>query len=74
MHRWEYKIVSLSETSRKERDIDVLADAGDDGWELVAVTPNNLAYLKRPADPPTSPPRTRRASTRSAATPASEQD
>jgi hypothetical protein len=74
MPRWEYRIVNLSETSRKARDIDLLADAGDEGWELVAVTPNNMAYMKRPADPPAPPPRARKAPARAAGAPASEQD
>jgi hypothetical protein len=74
MSRWEYRIVNLSETSRGARDIDLLADAGEEGWELVVVTPNNMAYLKRPADPPASPPRARKAASRQAATPASGQE
>lgn len=70
MTRWEYRIVNLSETSHRGRDNDVLAEAGNDGWELVAVTPNNIAYLKRPSDPPppAAPPvpvtRARKASSR----------
>ena len=31
-------------------DVDVLNDAGDEGWELVANLPNNIAYLKRKID------------------------
>lgn len=69
MTRWEYRIVNLGDTSHRGLDNDVLAQAGDDGWELVAVTPNNLAYLKRPSDPPPAAPpvpvaRTRKASSR----------
>jgi hypothetical protein len=68
MPRWEYKTVNLGETSRKARDIDLLADAGEDGRELVTITPNNIAYLKRPVDVPAAPPRARRTATRSPAT------
>ena len=28
-------------------DIDFLTDAGNEGWELVTITVNNIAYLKR---------------------------
>ena len=31
---------------------DVLNDAGNEGWELVVITPNNIAYLKRPMKKP----------------------
>ena len=33
--------------SAKSEDIDLLNDAGGDGWELVAILPNNISYLKR---------------------------
>ena len=36
--------------ARVEMHVDVLNDAGDDGWELVAILPNNIAYLKREID------------------------
>ncbi len=32
---------------RRKEDIDLLTDAGEQGWELIAITPNNFAYLKR---------------------------
>jgi hypothetical protein len=28
-------------------DIDLLDELGEDDWELIAITPNNIAYLKR---------------------------
>ena len=37
-----------SEVPRRKDDIDVLSELGADGWELVSVTPSNVAYLKRP--------------------------
>ncbi len=46
MRRWEYKKIALNEAPRKGDDIDLLCDAGEDGWELVAVLPNGVAYLK----------------------------
>jgi len=47
---WEYKKIALNELSRKNDDIDVLCDAGEEGWELVTILPNNSAYLKRRVD------------------------
>jgi DNA-binding protein H-NS len=45
--QWEYKKIALNDLPRKRDDVDVLNDAGDEGWELVAILPNNVAYLKR---------------------------
>ena len=50
MSGWEYTKIALNELPRKNDDIDVLCDAGEDGWELVAILPNNTAYLKRQVD------------------------
>ena len=50
MSEWEYKKIALNELPRKSDDIDVLCDAGEKGWELVAILPNNTAYLKRQVD------------------------
>jgi hypothetical protein len=47
---WEYKKIALNELPRRNDDIDVLCDAGEEGWELVAILPNNTAYLKRRVD------------------------
>jgi DNA-binding protein H-NS len=44
---WEYRKIALNEVPRLRDDIDVLCEAGLDGWELVAILPNNVAYLKR---------------------------
>jgi hypothetical protein len=41
MPEWEYRTLDLNE------GVDVLNDAGDEGWELVIITPNQIAYLKR---------------------------
>ena len=48
---WEYR-KNLNDHGRRGDDIELLCDAGEAGWELVTVTPNSVAYLKRPA--PTS--------------------
>jgi DNA-binding protein H-NS len=50
VRRWEYKKIALNETPRRRDDIDLLCDAGDEGWELVAVLPHAVAYLKRGLD------------------------
>ena len=47
MRAWEYKKIALGEVPRKRDEIDLLSDAGEDGWELIAVLSNNVAYLKR---------------------------
>jgi DNA-binding protein H-NS len=47
VRKWEYKKIALNEVPRGDDDIDVLCDAGEQGWELVSVLPNGVAYLKR---------------------------
>ena len=47
MRLWQYKKIALNEAPRKRDDVDLLCDAGDEGWELVAVLPTGVAYLKR---------------------------
>jgi hypothetical protein len=44
---WEYRKIALNQLSAKTADVDLLNDAGEEGWELVAILPNNIAYLKR---------------------------
>jgi hypothetical protein len=44
---WEYRKIALNQLSPKMADVDLLNDAGAEGWELVAILPNNIAYLKR---------------------------
>jgi H-NS histone C-terminal domain len=47
MTQWEYRKIRLNDLARKSDDIDLLCDAGEEGWELVVMLPNNVAYLKR---------------------------
>ena len=47
MARWEYTKIHLSELPRQGDDVDLLNDAGNNGWELVGITSSNIAYLKR---------------------------
>jgi hypothetical protein len=48
MPEWEYITLNLSDLPRKISELDVLNAAGEKGWELIAITSNNIAYLKRP--------------------------
>jgi H-NS histone family len=50
VRKWEYKKFALNEAQRRSDDIDLLCEAGEEGWELVAVLPNGIAYLKREAE------------------------
>jgi hypothetical protein len=47
MHEWEYTKIDLNDLPRKAKDIDLLNDAGAKGWEVVTITSNAIAYLKR---------------------------
>jgi hypothetical protein len=47
MNRWEYDKLDLNDLPRKTDEVDVLNEAGKGGWELVALTANNVAILKR---------------------------
>jgi hypothetical protein len=47
MPGWEYIAVDLNDLSRNGDEIDLLNDAGHEGWELVVITRNKIAYLKR---------------------------
>jgi hypothetical protein len=57
MHAWEYRKIDLNDLPRKAKDIDLLNDAGANGWEVVTITSNAIAYLKRQVGrPPVSTP------------------
>jgi hypothetical protein len=61
MSEWKYRTIHLSDLPRKTGEIDLLNGAGAEGWELVGITSNNIAYLKRQVSssgrPPVRPPR-----------------
>ena len=47
MSEWEYQKLDLNDARPRQDDVDMLNRAGREGWELVAVTPSGVAYLKR---------------------------
>lgn len=47
MERWEYMKLDLNDLPRNKDSIDVLNNAGREGWELTHLTANHFAYLKR---------------------------
>ena len=53
MPQWEHRKIDLNNVPRKSDDIDLLNDAGDQGWELVTITTNSIAYFKRQLEVPT---------------------
>jgi hypothetical protein len=54
MAEWEYRKIDLNDPPRDATDLDLLKKAGEDGWELVVITPNYIAYLRRPITKPRS--------------------
>ena len=47
MTDWEYRKINLNLHGPKGDELDLLNAAGAEGWELVGITSNNIAYLKR---------------------------
>jgi hypothetical protein len=45
--QWAYTKIDLNGVSTKTDDVHLLNVVGNDGWELVGVAANNIAYLKR---------------------------
>ena len=46
MPQWEYRAIQLNELPQ-DKKLDVLNDAGEVGWEIVGITTDDVAYLKR---------------------------
>ena len=47
MSGWQYRKVDLSLQRPRSDELEMLNTCGADGWELVAIASNNMAYLKR---------------------------
>jgi hypothetical protein len=48
MLAWEYRKIDLADPKHMTSDdIELLTAAGEEGWEVVHITANNIAYLKR---------------------------
>lgn len=50
MTEWEYRKIDLGQQRPRSDEFELLNAAGADRWELVGITTNNIAYLKRPLD------------------------
>ena len=55
MPQWQYRKISLSDLPQWTDELELLNEAGEEGWELVNVTTNNIALLKRPLVAPIGP-------------------
>ena len=47
MPEWKYRKIDLNLYRPQGDELDLLNAAGREGWELVGITSNNMAYLKR---------------------------
>ena len=47
MADWQYRKVHLNQHAPRGDELDMLNAVGAEGWELVGITSNNVAYLKR---------------------------
>jgi hypothetical protein len=54
MLKWDYLKIDLNDLPREATDLDLLDKAGAEGWELIVITANSIAYLKRPISKPRS--------------------
>jgi hypothetical protein len=54
MAEWEYRKIDLNDPPSEKSDLELLDKVGDEGWELVVMTINNMAYLNRPIAKPQS--------------------
>jgi hypothetical protein len=44
---WEYLTIDLAYIPARLDDIDLLNQSGEQGWELIAIVSNHVAYLRR---------------------------
>lgn len=50
MTEWEYRKIDLNQQHPRSDELELVNAAGADGWELVGITSNNIAYMKRQLD------------------------
>jgi hypothetical protein len=50
MTGWQYLTINLVDLPPTTDEVAVLNAAGAQGWELVRITSDNMAYLKRPLE------------------------
>ena len=50
MADWEYRKIDLNQQHPRSDELELLNAAGAHGWELISITNNNIAYLKRPLE------------------------
>ena len=55
MTRWEHIKVNVNEATAKDADVALLNELGREPGELVTITPNHIAYLKRRVEEPAPP-------------------
>ena len=60
MPQWEYRRINFGELLRGTEEL--LNSAGEEGWELVAITNNGVAYLKRQIEVEVATPRSAKSS------------
>ena len=52
---WEFRQIDLNDQPPKTAEVGVLNELGEQGWELVGILDNHIAYLKRRSSSPTPP-------------------
>jgi hypothetical protein len=50
MPNWEYHKIDLGAHPDLVDDVELLNAAGEEGWEVAAITDHNVVYLKRRID------------------------
>jgi hypothetical protein len=52
MLQWKYRTIDLGDVPRKVDEIDLLDEAGEEGWELIAISVNIIAFQDRVFEQP----------------------
>jgi hypothetical protein len=54
--RWQYRKIDLNDLPPRADEIDFINKVGGQGWELVAITTNHIAYFKHKVEEPPQAP------------------